>query len=370
MTRDIITAERLKASLAVPDLSDPVNGVHAINLLVSAVSGALAVRYPDASLLTHRTNPVVPIADNFDRLLFPAKSTNRDSRYTRYVDMEHVLRTHTSAAIPSLLMTLDWSSHNHMLTLPGICFRRDVVDRTHCPEPHQMDVWRIRRGGEQLCRADLLDLIGTIVNSVLPSHEYRCNETEHPYTLRGLEVEVRIDGNWLEVLECGEAHPCVLADAGLDPDKHSGLALGMGLDRLVMLVKRISDIRVLRSPDPRIAKQMRNLKVYTPVSNQQVAKRTLSFTSNIGLTEEDVCESIQDAMGGNVRFLEEVGYKEFAFNDLPEHVCERLGMTEGQKNVVVELSFRSLEGTMPRHTVNAWMQDIYPVLNQGTGGYM
>jgi phenylalanyl-tRNA synthetase alpha chain len=72
-------------------------------------------------------------------------------------------------------------------------------------------------------------------------------------------------GHWVEVWECGLADPGVLAAAGLAG--HSGLALGMGLDRMLMLIKGIPDIRLLRSADPRIAHQMRDLARYQPVSS-------------------------------------------------------------------------------------------------------
>jgi hypothetical protein len=73
---------------------------------------------------------------------------------------------------------------------------------------------------------------------------------------RLLELDVRNRGGYTEVLECGEILPRLLDDAGLPSSSCSGLALGMGLDRLVMLRKGLDDIRLLRSTDPRIADQM------------------------------------------------------------------------------------------------------------------
>jgi len=65
--------------------------------------------------------------------------------------------------------------------------------------------------------------------------------------MNGLEVEVRIGERWVEVLECGEIHPWLLNESNLPSQKWSGLARGIGLDRLVMLIKQIDDIRLLRS---------------------------------------------------------------------------------------------------------------------------
>jgi len=80
----------------------------------------------------------------------------------------------------------------------------------------------------------------------------------------------------VEIWECGIAHPGVLAPAGLAG--HGGLALGMGLDRMLMLVKGIPDIRLLRSADPRIAGQMRDLAAYQPVSSMPPVVRDLEKT--------------------------------------------------------------------------------------------
>ena len=69
--------------------------------------------------------------------------------------------------------------------------------------------------------------------------------------MNGLEVEVQVGERWVEVLECGEIHPWLLNESNLPSQQWSGLAMGIGLDRLVMLIKQIDDIRLLRSSDPR-----------------------------------------------------------------------------------------------------------------------
>src|SRR5215467_7507771 len=117
-----------------------------------------------------------------------------------------------------------------------------------------MDVWLVCR--RRVGREDLLELIRAILHAVLPGWDYRCIPATHPYTVRGLQVDVHDRGGYTEVLECGEILPQLLDDAGLPSSSYSGLALGMGLDRLVMLRKGLDDIRLLRSSDPRIAGQM------------------------------------------------------------------------------------------------------------------
>jgi len=213
-------------------------------------------------------------------------------------------------------------------------------------------------------------LVKTILNGVIPGYEYRANEVQHPYTINGLEVEALVNESWLEVLECGEAHPMVLKNAGLDPEEYSGLALGMGLDRLVMIIKGIDDIRVLRSEDPRIRRQMANLDKFTVVSDQPATKRVLSYSTSVEKTEEDICEEICDELGSDAIFVEKIEYSEIFYEQLPEKARLNLGIRPDQKNVVATLTFRSLEGSLPRKTVNEWMQQLYPKLNKGERGYM
>ena len=233
-----------------------------------------------------------------------------------------------------------------------------------------MDVWRIRRGGHSLSRQHLIGLIEKVLNSTVPRYSYRANEVEHPYTVNGLEVEISINSSWLEVLECGEVHPTILRNAGLDPEEYSGIALGMGLDRLVMIIKSIDDIRVLRSKDPRIMQQMTNLEKFVTVSNQSPTKRVLSYSTSIEKTEEDICEEIRDELGPDAVNIEKIEYSEIPYESLSEKARTNLGIRPDQKNVVATLTFRSLEGSLPRTKVNEWIQRLYPKLNEGGGGYM
>jgi len=371
MKKEVMSQERLLASLAISDLTDPKNGIHAVNIVAGNVCRALEKAYLGVIVEEVRSEPQVSVKENFDDLLFPEDNAGRSSRYTRYVTEDIILRTHTSAVIPRWLEKASRENVNdRIVVLPGMCYRRDVVDKTHCGEPHQMDVWRIKRGNPPFARSDMIHLVETILGSVVPGYKYQANEVVHPYTMNGLEVYVSVDGSWLEVLECGEAHPTVLKNAGLDPNEYSGLALGMGLDRLVMITKGIDDIRVLRSEDPRIKRQMMNLEKFIVVSNQPATKRVLSYSTSVEKTEEDICEEIRDELGPDAVLIEKIEYSEVSYEQLPEKARFNLGIRLDQKNVVATLTFRSLEGSMPKTMVNEWMQRLYPKLNKGDRGYM
>ncbi len=92
-----------------------------------------------------------------------------------------------------------------------------------------------------------------------------------------LQIDVLEGGEWVEIGECGLAHPRLLAECGHDPGRVTGLAMGLGLDRLLMLRKGIPDIRLLRSSDPRISRQLLDLEPYRAVSSMPPVRRDLSL---------------------------------------------------------------------------------------------
>ena len=97
---------------------------------------------------------------------------------------------------------------------------------------------------------------------------------------------MRAKQGWVELLECGLAHPDVLAAAGVAD--RTGLALGAELDRAVMLRKGIDDIRLLRSIDPRVSRQTLDLSPYRTVSAQPPATRDMSVAAPAGTNDEEL----------------------------------------------------------------------------------
>jgi phenylalanyl-tRNA synthetase alpha chain len=368
-----MSPEKVKQALAIKDLTDPQNGIHAINLLIERIRTSLSQKEgwstPD---LRRSASPISSVTNDFDRLYFPADSPSRSLVYTRYIDETKILRTHTTAMIPDLLTEMKQKGlTDYSVLCPGICYRRDVTDKRHSGEPHQMDIWRIKKGEPRLQRLALIDLIGIVVEVVAPGAKYRANEVTHPYTVNGLEVEILVSGEWLELLECGEAHPRLLSDCGLRPEEYSGLAMGIGLDRAVMLIKGIDDIRILRSEDPRIKKQMVNLDPYVPVSKHPPIKHDMSIAVSTDTTEEDVCETIRDAMGVNASIVEEVKItSSTAYDELPPQAIERLGIKPSQKNLLVSVILRSHERSLRHEEANDIRDRLYKVLHEGEKGYV
>lgn len=339
---------------------------HAIGLMVEEIKNALETKFNvSAEIVRHAR--IVAVEDNYGRLYYPEDTITKSSRYTRWINDTALLRTHMTAVVPSKLK--DLTKDDSLLLCPGIVFRRDVVDKTHVGEPHQMDVWRITEN-KKYKRADLLSLVSVIVEAILPGVEWRFNETSHFYTKDGIEVEVLVNGVWLEILECGLVLPRLLDDSGLNSNEWSGLALGLGLDRAVMLRKGITDIRILRSENPKIAKQMSNLDPYVPVSFQPQIKRDLSIAVINETDNESIGDRIRSVMGDSAKIIEEVSIiSETAYEALPEHVRQRLGMSDGMKNILLRIIICPLDKSMTSGEANDIYNMLYAYLHQGSVGY-
>jgi phenylalanyl-tRNA synthetase alpha chain len=360
-----ISADQLARALALRDLSDPAQGPHAMQLLLDDIVTALTRcwRVPSAVI---RPSPVVSISDNYDRLGYDQAAITRESRYSRYLDEHTMLRSHTTAGIPGLLSSLDDASDvDRLLVLPGLTYRRDAIDRVHVGEPHQVDLWRIR-SAPHLGDHDLTRMIGVLVDAVLPGARWRTTPTSHPYTAHGRQVDVEVKGQWLELAECGLLPRDLMIRCGLDPDRWSGLALGMGLDRALMLRKGIDDIRLLRSSDPRVAGQLLDLAPWRPVSRHPAIRRDLSVVMDADLDEESLGDAVRSALGKQADDLESVELLAVtSYDELPDSARSRLGVRPDQVNALVRLTLRPLSATMTDQEANALRDEVYRAIHVG-----
>ena len=213
-------------------------------------------------------------------------------------------------------------------------------------------------------------MIETVASAMLPGVPLRLEPAVHPYTLDGLEVHGNVQGRWVEILECGRAHPELLASAGVGSGSlglASGLAMGIGLDRMLMLRKGIDDIRALRSTDPRIQAQMLDLEPYRAVSSQPPIYRDLS----VAVAEEASAEELGDrvrsslaAASGSIESVEVLS--ETSYLELSLAARRRLGISPRQKNVLLRLVVRDLERTLTSAEANELRDAVYAVLHEGS----
>ncbi|EPX62203.1 Phenylalanyl-tRNA synthetase alpha chain [Cystobacter fuscus DSM 2262] len=368
MSVRILSTDAVRYALSIRDLTDPSSGPHAMQRLVDDVLAALREAWR-CDVRLQRRSPIVSVSDNYDRLRYPPDGAARDERYTRYVCDTALLRTQTSAMIPPLLRQLantPPSPEDVLLACPGLVYRRDSIDRLHTGEPHQMDLWRVRRGAPLGVEA-LRHMVETVVRALLPGREWRVTPARHPYTTEGLQIDVHQGGEWVEIGECGLAHPELLAESGLDTARTSGLAMGLGMDRLLMLRKGLDDIRLLRAEDPRIHSQMLDLEPYHEVSCMPAVRRDLSLVLEGDATSEELGDMVRAALGPQAEVVEAVEVlSETPYEALPPAAVERLGISPGQKNVLLRVVLRALDRSLTHAECNELRDRIYAALHRGS----
>lgn len=364
---DHLTPDQLHRALGLRDLTEPAQGAHAVQMLLDGVVSALSQDWR-CTVRHVRTSPLVAVRDNYDRLGYDPGDVTRARRYTRYVSPTVMLRSHTSAQLPAALEDYaerQNSGIDELLVVPGMVYRRDVVDRSHVGEPHQVDLWRLRDSPDT-DDADMMRMIELLVEAVLPGAQWTVTDVEHPYTVGGRQIDVRLDGEWLELAECGRIHPDVLRGSGLDPARWSGLALGMGLERALMLRKSIPDIRYLRATDPRIAQQMLTLEPWQSVSMLPEAKRDISVVVPDQEDEETLGDRIRESLGADAEVIEQVSVlSRTPHDDLPRTAQERLGTRPDQVNLLLRITLRPIDRTLTTAEANQFRNRIYRAVHEG-----
>ncbi len=372
---EVSSPQTIAKLLSVKDLTEPTKEGEERNIIGKVYDQVIKKleehNFPDIHVV--RASPIVPASDNFDSLLFSPGNPGRSSTYTRYTDPDHVLRTHTSALIPMTFKNFKKDIDHSTFVLPGLVYRRDVIDPRHLDVFHQIDVWTLQSNEKygKVTRENLLELGRTVFEAACPDAEMVVYEAKHPYTIDGIEVYAKIDDKEIEVFEAGLAHPEVLRNCGIDPELYSGLALGMGVERLIMARKNLPDIRLIRSTDKRVIKQMTNMEKFKNVSDQPAISRDMSYMVDKNDTEEDLCEDIRNVFGDQSDLLEEVKILERTpYEKLPEVARERLGAGADQDNVLVRIILRHPDKTLTKKEASDLYDMAYPRLHKGsTGGY-
>jgi phenylalanyl-tRNA synthetase alpha chain len=216
-------------------------------------------------------SPIVSVADNFDRLLIPTDHPARSKSDTYYVNEDTVLRTHTSAHQNQLLAM---GKRNFLVT--GDVYRKDEIDRCHYPVFHQMEGVGMTPKGNWDAYEELLRILGGLVNHLFPGCEYRVNDDYFPFTDPSIEIEVKYNGEWLEILGGGVMQSRI-AENNNAPGTY--WAFGLGLERLAMILFKIPDIRYFWSEHPRFLDQFSTGKVvtFTPYSELPSQHKDISF---------------------------------------------------------------------------------------------
>ncbi len=199
---------------------------------------------------------------NFDALNIPADHPARDMQDTLYLEDGRVLRTHTS---PVQIRTMEKTRPPLRMICAGKAFRADTADASHSPMFHQLEGLMVDRA---VSLADLKGLLDVFARRLFGEEtRLRFRPSFFPFTEPSAEVDIScvVCGGkgcglcsrrgWLEILGAGMVDPEVFKAVGYDPEKWTGLAFGMGIERIAMLKYGIDDIRLFYDNDLRFLHQ-------------------------------------------------------------------------------------------------------------------
>ena len=214
---------------------------------------------------------------NFDALNFPPDHPARELQDTIFVEGPDpaqrsgvVLRTHTSPVQIRSLLTRPLPLY---VVSPGKCYRSDALDATHSPVFHQIECLAVDEG---LTMADLRGAINAFVETVFGAGlETRLRPDFFPFTEPSADVSMQChvcrgestkpgadpcrvcrSQGWVEIAGCGMVNPRVLIACGIDPDRYSGFAFGLGIERSVMIRHGVADIRDTLEGDVRFSRAL------------------------------------------------------------------------------------------------------------------
>jgi phenylalanyl-tRNA synthetase alpha chain len=192
---------------------------------------------------------------NFGALNIPANHPARAMQDTFYVQNgRKLLRTHTS---PMQIRTMEQYVKTGRkppirIIVPGRVYRRDL-DRTHSPMFHQVEGLYV---AEKVTLADLkYDLTTFVTRFFEREMEMMFRPSYFPFVEPGADVHIRWGDRWLEILGCGLVHPNEFEAVGIDPERYTGYAFGMGVERLAMLRYGVDDLRRFFDNDLRFLRQ-------------------------------------------------------------------------------------------------------------------
>jgi len=232
-----LAAETIDVTLA--GRGDGVGGIHPITRTIRRIKQL----FGELGFATVEGPEIEDDFHNFGALNIPEAHPARAMQDTFYVkDGGYVLRTHTS---PVQIRTMERYVRNGIkppirIICPGRVYRVDS-DRTHSPMFHQVEGLYV---AENVAFSDLkYDLMTFLSRFFERDAEVLFRPSYFPFVEPGADVHMKLEGRWLELLGCGMVHPKVFEAVGLDPERYSGYAFGMGVERLAMLRYGVNDLR-------------------------------------------------------------------------------------------------------------------------------
>ncbi len=243
----IASAERYDVTMP---LTDKLGSLHPITLVQREVEQIFATM----GFTIEDYSEVVTDYECFEGVNIPKHHPARDMQDTYYLDNGQLLKTHTSAAQNAILRKYGAPLR---AIFPGRCFRNEAPDACHENTFFQMEGMMV---DENISISNLIYFMKTMLSEVFQKDvKVRLRPGFFPFVEPGFELDISClicggegcpsckNSGWLELCPCGMIHPNVLKEGGVDPEKYTGFAFGLGLTRLAMMRYGIKDIRVLNS---------------------------------------------------------------------------------------------------------------------------
>ncbi len=200
---------------------------------------------------------------NFQALNIPENHPARDTQDTFYITDDKILLRSQTSSVQARVM--EKQKPPIRIISPGRVYRSDAMDATHSPLFHQMEGLAVDEG---ITMGDLKGMLETFAKTEFGEDtKIRFRPHHFPFTEPSAEVDISCfmcggkgcrlckGEGWIEILGAGMVHPNVLSMCGIDPEKYSGFAFGMGLERIAMLKYHIDDIRMFYENDVRFIEQ-------------------------------------------------------------------------------------------------------------------
>lgn len=253
--QDQLAKERVDVTLSAKHLE--AGGLHPISIVLERISQL----FVQLGFSVHEGPEVESEYYNFEALNIPSHHPARAMHDTFYFDNKLLLRTHTS---PVQIRVMENQKPPLKIIAPGRVYRCDS-DVTHTPMFHQVEGLMVDEG---ISFADLKGILSDFLSAFFETKvKTRFRPSYFPFTEPSAEVDmacVKCQGQgcrickqsgWLEILGCGMVHPKVLEFGGIDPEKYSGFAFGMGVERMAMLRYNVDDLRLFFENDMKVLKQ-------------------------------------------------------------------------------------------------------------------
>ena len=345
--RDDPEAKRLLRFLNMPDLSrtkeSPLAAIIERVKQVPSLKGFDDIKIPN----------IVSTHVLFDLFNMPPEHPARSKSDSYYVDDEHVLITHDTVMWyfylnhPTIKKKIETSEDLKVLCHAKV-YRKDEIDRKHMNVFHQFGgLYLVPDDKKTLTIADLKNVLTQIVQTIFGKDiKFRFNKDDFPYTDPSLEMEIEINGQWIEMLGCGMARKSVLANFGLSG--YHGWAFGFGLERMAIVSMQLPDIRLLWSEDERVKKQLKLVQKFIPVSKYPSITRDISFVVDKNFIPNNYFDLIRD-IGGNL--VEEVKLID-KYED-----AEKFG--QNKVSYTYHIIYRSNEKTLVQKEIDLLQDKLY-----------